>query len=333
MLSRSRRDALVLDMSSVVCITGASGYIASHIVAQCLEKGMTVRATVRDPTAAEKVDHLKLLPGASERLTLFAADCTVAGSFDAAIAGCDAVIHTACPVVFGAGAAGEQKIYEPAMRGTESVLSAIRKQGGSVRTLVMTSSMSAVAPVPEPALKSEAHWSDPDLQKSKDNWYGAAKTCTEQLVLAAMGRGDHAFGRFVAICPTGVFGPMLQPGVNATMGWIASLAKGAKEQAGNDSMSFVDVRDCAAMHVAGVLDAGASGRYMSLVESLHWNEIFVMLKELHPSMPAVKPCDGEPVTPTKFDTTRMDSLGVQVRSVRTILADALADLKAKGALE
>ena len=46
-------------MSSVVCITGASGYIASHIVAQCLEKGMTVRATVRDPTAAEKVDHLK----------------------------------------------------------------------------------------------------------------------------------------------------------------------------------------------------------------------------------------------------------------------------------
>ena len=320
-------------MPATVCITGASGYIASHIVAQCLEKGMTVRGTVRDPAAAEKVRHLLALPGASERLTLHAADLNVADAFDEAVAGCDAVIHTACPVVFGAGAAGEQKIFDPAMRGTESVLSAIRKQGGAVKTLVMTSSMSAVAPVPEPPLKSEAHWSDSELQKSKDNWYGAAKTCTERMVMDAMAKGGHAFDRFVAICPTGVFGPMLQSGVNATMGWIASLAKGSKEQAANDSMSFIDVRDCAAHHVAALTDPSASGRYMSLVESLHWNDIFVMLKELHPSMPEVKPCDGEPITPTQFDLTRMNSLGVEVRSVRTILEDALADLKARGALD
>ena len=69
------------------------------------------------------------------------------------------------------------------------------------------------------------------------------------MVMDAMAKGGHAFDRFVAICPTGVFGPMLQSGVNATMGWIASLAKGSKEQAANDSMSFIDVRDCAAHHV------------------------------------------------------------------------------------
>ena len=34
--------------------------------------------------------------------------------------------------------------------------------------------------------------------------------------------------RYVAICPTGVFGPMLQPSVNATMNWVASMTKGQK---------------------------------------------------------------------------------------------------------
>ena len=33
---------------SIVVVTGASGYIGSHIVANLLSKGMHVRATVRD---------------------------------------------------------------------------------------------------------------------------------------------------------------------------------------------------------------------------------------------------------------------------------------------
>ena len=34
----------------LVCVTGASGYIASWIVKFLLEHGYTVRATVRDPS-------------------------------------------------------------------------------------------------------------------------------------------------------------------------------------------------------------------------------------------------------------------------------------------
>lgn len=34
----------------VVCVTGASGYIASWIVKFLLQRGYTVRATVRDPS-------------------------------------------------------------------------------------------------------------------------------------------------------------------------------------------------------------------------------------------------------------------------------------------
>jgi len=36
--------------SNVVCVTGASGYIASWLVRFLLHRGYTVKATVRDPS-------------------------------------------------------------------------------------------------------------------------------------------------------------------------------------------------------------------------------------------------------------------------------------------
>ena len=44
-----------------VLVTGASGYIGSHIVANLLSKGKTVRATVRDSSDPERVDHLRTM--------------------------------------------------------------------------------------------------------------------------------------------------------------------------------------------------------------------------------------------------------------------------------
>ena len=48
-------------MRGLVVVTGASGYIGSHIVANLLSKGMRVRATVRDLEDPERVSHLKTL--------------------------------------------------------------------------------------------------------------------------------------------------------------------------------------------------------------------------------------------------------------------------------
>jgi nucleoside-diphosphate-sugar epimerase len=82
----------------VVCVTGASGYIASWIVKLLLLRGYTVRATVRNPMDTKKTNHLLTLEGASERLKLFKSDLLEEGSFDQAIEGCDGVFHTASPV-------------------------------------------------------------------------------------------------------------------------------------------------------------------------------------------------------------------------------------------
>ncbi len=49
---------------------------------------------------------LKALPGAAQRLRLFRADLLEPGSFDAAVAGCDHVLHTASPFVINVRACG-----------------------------------------------------------------------------------------------------------------------------------------------------------------------------------------------------------------------------------
>ena len=48
-------------MVRTAVVTGASGYVATEVVKQLLEKGYDVRATVRSISAKEKVQHLELL--------------------------------------------------------------------------------------------------------------------------------------------------------------------------------------------------------------------------------------------------------------------------------
>ncbi|KAB1224862.1 Tetraketide alpha-pyrone reductase 1 [Morella rubra] len=88
----------------VVCVTGASGYIASWLVKLLLQSGYTVKAAgfmgklyfTDDP---KKTEHLLALDGAKERLKLVKAILLEEGSLDSLVDGCQGVFHTASPVV------------------------------------------------------------------------------------------------------------------------------------------------------------------------------------------------------------------------------------------
>ncbi|XP_011034715.1 PREDICTED: cinnamoyl-CoA reductase 2-like [Populus euphratica] len=119
-----------------VCVTGAGGFIASWIVKLLLEKGYSVKGTVRNP-ADPKNSHLRELEGAQERLTLCKADLLDYESLKEAIQGCDGVFHTACPVTDD-----PEQMLEPAVTGTKNVIMAAAE--AKVRRVVFTSSIGTV---------------------------------------------------------------------------------------------------------------------------------------------------------------------------------------------
>ncbi|WKA01731.1 hypothetical protein VitviT2T_019998 [Vitis vinifera] len=180
----------------VVCVTGASGYIASWLVKLLLQCGYTVKATVRDPRQissqlqnfsfptplAIKTEHLLALEGAKERLHLFKANLLEEGSFDSVVDGCDGVFHTASPVVMIVDDPQAQLI-DPALEGTMSVLGSCAKVP-SVKRVVVTSSMASVAfngkPLAPDVLVDESWFSDPVFCEKSKLWYMLSKTLAEE---------------------------------------------------------------------------------------------------------------------------------------------------------
>merc|ERR1712061_540842 len=122
-------------MPTTVCVTGASGYIASVLVKQLKDAGYCVRGTVRN---LERWSQEPLFKG----VDLFEADLLDKQSFAAPFTSCDVVMHTASPFWFPTAAHEPYKDFvEPALIGTENVLEMAYAAG--VRTIVVTSSTGA----------------------------------------------------------------------------------------------------------------------------------------------------------------------------------------------
>ena len=85
--------------NDLILVTGASGFLASHIVKQLLELDYRVRGTVRSLKNEKKVEPLKRLAEKSKHeLELVEADLLDEKSWLNAVKSCTYVIHTASPV-------------------------------------------------------------------------------------------------------------------------------------------------------------------------------------------------------------------------------------------
>jgi len=91
-------------MAETVLVTGGTGFVGGWCIVELLKRGYAVRATVRSP-AKEAIlrSHLAAAAISTERLSVVVADLTHDDGWDAAMAGCDFVLHVASPL----GASGE----------------------------------------------------------------------------------------------------------------------------------------------------------------------------------------------------------------------------------
>ncbi|KAK9690496.1 hypothetical protein RND81_09G132000 [Saponaria officinalis] len=309
------------------CVTGAGGFIASWIVKLLLEKGYTVKGTVRNPDDPKNA-HLREMEGAKERLILCKADLQDFESLKAAISGCDGVFHTASPVTDD-----PEQMVEPAVNGTKNVIIAAAE--AKVRRVVFTSSIGAVYMDPNRSpdkVVDETCWSDLDFCKNTKNWYCYGKTVAEQV---AWETAKELGVDLVVVNPVLVLGPLLQPSLNASIVHVLKYLTGSAKTYANSIQAYVHVRDVALAHILVFESPLASGRFLCAESVLHRGDVCEILAKFFPEYPVPTKCSDEVnprVKPYKFSNQKLKDLGLEFTSAKQCLYDTVKCLQDKGHL-
>ena len=134
-----------------VLVTGAHGFVASHLVRALLERGDAVRVLDRpDPRIADvggpRRSALDLL-GLRDEVELAEGDLRDAEAVSAAVAGCDSVFHLAAQTIVGVARESPVETFEVNVRGAWNVFEACREH--DVARVVFASSDKAYGSSPE----------------------------------------------------------------------------------------------------------------------------------------------------------------------------------------
>jgi nucleoside-diphosphate-sugar epimerase len=132
-------------MPQTVLLTGANGFVGSHILALLLSAHNTVHAVVRTQAKAAQVQS-DFPAYTSPQLTFsIVPDITSPGAFNDAITSAefDAVIHTASPFLYRA-VSSNMEFLDPAIKGTVGILRSAKALAPSLKRVIITSSCAAV---------------------------------------------------------------------------------------------------------------------------------------------------------------------------------------------
>ena len=265
-------------MSKPVCITGASGFVGSHIVDAFLCAGVPVRAAVRSPDALEKVGPLKVMAEHyGTPFSLHAADLAVPGSFDDALEGCAGLIHVAA-VARLAAPEPKRQIVDPSIEGARNVLESATRAG--VERVVLTSSIAAVGDYRSTQARplNESDWNDAATVES--NPYGFAKTQAERL---AWKLSMEAPWSLAVINPGMVMGPVFtKRHCWASPITVRDILKGATPANPRICLPIVDARDVAAAHLIAYQRPEIEGRHVLVNENRWLKEMAETLKDAFP---------------------------------------------------
>jgi nucleoside-diphosphate-sugar epimerase len=165
-------------------VTGATGFIGSHLVENLLERGVRVRCLIRKTS---DLKWLKNLP-----IELVHGDCGDKASLREAVKGVDQVFHVAGVTK----AFNERTYFEVNALGTENLVNACLEYNTHLQKLVYISSQAAAGPCRNGGRKRE---SDPCEPVSP---YGRSKRMGEELAIA------HSHELPILILrPCAVYGP------------------------------------------------------------------------------------------------------------------------------
>jgi nucleoside-diphosphate-sugar epimerase len=224
-----------------VLVTGGTGFLGSHTVAALLDSGYDVRLLVRSPQRIGPA----LTPLGVAQPDHVVGDVTDERAVDAALDGCDAVIHAASVVSLHVRDA--DRILETNRTSAALVLGQAAANG--LDPIIHVSSIAAL----RHGTADDPVTADATLTES-DGTYARSKAAAEQVARDLQAKGSPV----VTVYPTMVLGPH-DPNVGeGTSAW-RNLLRGLIPALPPGGTHIVDVRDVAAAHLA-MLEPGRGPR-------------------------------------------------------------------------
>jgi dihydroflavonol-4-reductase len=240
-------------------VTGAAGFLGSHVARQLVARGENVRVLMRVSSNNRAISDLSL-----EYVT---GDLRDPVSLERAMKDVKRVFHVAAD--YRLWAKHSQEIYDSNVKGTKNVLAAAKKAG--VAQLVYTSTVATIAvDRPEPPNES----TDAKLEEMIGH-YKRSKWMAEQEVRQAAKEGLPA----IIAMPTTPVGPWdWKPTPTGKI--ILDFLNGKMPGYVETGLNFVGVEECAAGHLL-ISEKGKAGeRYLLGAENLTLKELLDTLAKI-----------------------------------------------------
>jgi dihydroflavonol-4-reductase len=234
-------------------ITGATGFLGSHVARVLAEQGADLRLLVRPTSNLKNLEGLK-----AETAT---GDLRDPASLEKAMSGCEVVFHVAAD--YRLWVRDPAEMYRSNVEGTRSILEAARKNG--VRCVVYTSS---VATIGFTGNGRPANEDSPVSLADMIGHYKRSKFMAEQIAMEA-GRSGM---RVVTVNPTTPVGEQdVKPTPTGRI--VVDFLKGKFPAYVDTGLNLVDVRECARGHVAALEKGKTAERYILGGEDLTLKQI------------------------------------------------------------
>jgi nucleoside-diphosphate-sugar epimerase len=224
-----------------VLVTGANGFVGSHICEALINAGLTVKALVRKTSDLTNISHLGM--------ELAVGEMSDPDSLGKAVGNVDAVVNNA-----GVTKALNVSLFERVnSKGTENILNALQEVNPGIKRFVQISSTAACGPAPSMTPINEDHLPAPVTA------YGRSKLAGERSALAFKDKFPVSILR-----PTAVYGPRDREMFSffKTIGYHIKPTFGA----GECYMNFTYVRDLAGSVVKILTADSPSGRVYFVAE-------------------------------------------------------------------
>ncbi len=240
-----------------VLVTGATGFIGSHVVRALKTARAEVRALVRAESNTRNIDGL-----AAE---LVEGDVRDAESVSRAITGCAVVFHVAA--LYPGAETGSRDVYDTNLGGTRNIINGCLKN--DVRRLVHTSTIGTIGTVDSGLPNEETPF---NLWNGASD-YARSKYMAEREVLEAAGRGLEP----VVVNPCAPVGEGdVKPSASGKR--IVDFLNGKMPHYLKGGLNWIDVRDVAAGHLLAAQKGIPGQRYILGNRNLSKNEFLTLLE-------------------------------------------------------